>query len=101
MPPDSRLHADDCELCEAAAITERYYSDDRCWVAECESCSVPMVVWRTHSPTPPSADRDAMLAALKATVSGLGLAADEIWIDEHMRTIPDHYHAHARRRPSW
>jgi hypothetical protein len=22
----------------------------------------------------------------------------EVWIDDHLRSIPDHYHAHARRR---
>ncbi len=101
MPPDPRPPTDGCELCEAAPMTERYHSDDRCWIAECESCSVPMVVWRTHSPTPPAEDRAAMLGVLTATVERLGLDADHIWIDEHMRTIPDHYHAHARRRPSW
>jgi hypothetical protein len=23
------------------------------------------------------------------------------WIDDTLRSIPDHYHAHARRRPDW
>jgi hypothetical protein len=27
--------------------------------------------------------------------------ADEIWIDENMRSIPTHYHAHARPRSAF
>jgi hypothetical protein len=26
------------------------------------------------------------------------LMGGELWIDDHLRSIPDHYHAHARRR---
>ena len=36
-----------CELCEAARLTTWYHEDDVCWVADCEICAVPMVVWRT------------------------------------------------------
>ena len=34
-------------------LTEWFYEDDECWVAECESCCVPMVVWKAHDPSPP------------------------------------------------
>ena len=46
-----------CELCEEARFTEWFHEDDLCWVAECDACSVPMVVWRHHSPDPPAAVR--------------------------------------------
>jgi hypothetical protein len=42
-----------CDLCEAAIITTRYFEDDDCWIADCEICLVPMVVWRTHDAAPP------------------------------------------------
>lgn len=42
-----------CELCEAAVLTTRYYDDDACWIADCEVCRVPMVVWRVHDAAPP------------------------------------------------
>ncbi|MBJ7261836.1 MAG: hypothetical protein JHD17_07975, partial [Acidimicrobiia bacterium] len=42
-----------CELCEEARITEWFYEDDDCWIAMCEICAVPMVVWRNHSNSPP------------------------------------------------
>jgi len=39
--------------CEAAVITTRYFQDDDCWIADCEICLVPMVVWTTHADSPP------------------------------------------------
>lgn len=90
----------DCELCEAAVVTTRYFEDDICWIADCEICLVPMVVWRTHSPSPPD---DVKVQLLES----LGRIADEVigtggWsFDDHMRNIPDHYHAHARRPYFW
>ena len=86
----------DCELCEAAALTERFHDDDTCWVAECESCSVPMIVWRSHDADPPD-DIRAMLHARLAAVVAQHFDG-EIWIDDNLRSIPTHYHAHARPR---
>jgi hypothetical protein len=88
-----------CELCEAAQLTTWYYSDDLCWVAECEICEVPMVVWRRHAIDPPPDVLEKML-------EHLGRTADEVlgegnWsVDSVMRQIPDHFHAHARD-PNW
>ena len=85
-----------CELCEAVPFTRQYSSDDICWVAECESCSVPMVVWRPHGTEPDETTLAHMLAALgRAATECFG--ADGRWfLDRHMRQIPDHFHAHAR-----
>jgi hypothetical protein len=89
----------ECELCEAARITEWFYEDDTCWVADCEICAVPMVVWKQHGKEPPDDDVAHMLAQL-------GRVADErlgagVWsFDRLMRQIPDHFHAHARD-PDW
>lgn len=85
-----------CELCDAVPYTERFHDDDLCWIAECESCSVPMVVWRTHRPDPPAEIRRLLHERLRSVVDEV--FDDEVWIDEVMRTIPGHYHAHARRR---
>jgi hypothetical protein len=82
-----------CELCTAARITPWYYEDELCWIAECEICEVPMVVWRTHGTTPPAPQREHMLDRLRE-VAATQFGA--IYIDEHMRNIPDHYHAHGR-----
>jgi hypothetical protein len=83
-----------CELCQAARFTEWFYEDDECWIAECESCAVPMVVWRVHDPAPPD-DVKARLHARLAAVMAAVFADDHV-VDDNLRTIPEHYHAHAR-----
>jgi hypothetical protein len=83
----------DCPLCEAARITPWFHEDDICWIAECEICSTPMVVWRHHGVVPPTEHRDHMMERLAAIADEhLG----EHWVDGHMRNIPNHFHAHAR-----
>ena len=44
-----------CDLCRAARITPWHHEDDICWIAECDVCDVPMVVWRYHGTEPPAA----------------------------------------------
>ena len=88
-----------CELCEATPFTEWFHSDELCWIAECDSCFVPMVVWRTHHPTPPPEIRQELHDRLTAVMESRD--AGPFWIDDTLRSIPDHYHAHARRRPDW
>jgi len=80
-------------------MTTWWFEDDVCWVAECESCSVPMVVWKMHDPNPSSEVTAMMLDRLRVVADEYG--PDNYWIDDTLRTIPDHYHAHARRRPAW
>jgi hypothetical protein len=85
-----------CDLCEAAKMTPWYYEDDVCWIAECEICDVPMVVWKVHDPLPApeiKAEMHQRLALVVATHFSY-----EHYVDDNMRNIPDHYHAHARRR---
>ena len=82
-----------CELCAAARITPWYYEDEVCWIAECEICETPMVVWRNHGVQPPPAELEHMHARLR------DVAAEHfgpIYVDDFMRNIPDHYHAHGR-----
>ncbi|MEY4366197.1 MAG: hypothetical protein RLZZ305_1541 [Actinomycetota bacterium] len=86
----------ECELCEAARMTEWFHEDDEMWIAECEACGVPMVVWRTHDPHPPE-DVKARLHARLLEIVDVHWDMD-VRIDDNMRTIPDHYHAHARPR---
>ena len=86
-----------CELCEAARITPWYHEDDVCWVAECESCFTPVVVWRGHGAAPPDDAVDHMIGALEKVATEM-YGPDRFYIDRIMRQIPDHFHAHARRR---
>ena len=84
---------DGCDLCRAAKITPWFHEDEICWIAECEICEVPMVVWRSHGTEPSAEQRQHMMARLRdVAVERVG----EFWVDDHMRNIPDHFHAHAR-----
>ena len=86
-----------CELCQASRLTPWHHEDDICWVADCEACDVPMVVWRRHGADPPGAEREHMLARLAEVAAAL-LGPDGFRLDPVMRQIPDHFHAHARVR---
>ena len=55
---------------------------------------MPMVVWREHGVTPPEATLAHMHAQLAAVVAEH--FTFEHYVDDNMRNIPDHYHAHAR-----
>ena len=92
--PSSDVHDPDCDLCKAEQYTHWYYEDQLCWIADCEVCSVPMVVWRPHGTEPTEAEREHMLAALSA--AGNARFGDAFDLDTNMRQIPDHWHAHAR-----
>lgn len=88
-------HDPDCELCEAARFTHWYFEDDLCWVADCEVCATPMVVWKQHGTEPPPDDVAAMLARL-VEAGEQRFGPDGGRVDQVMRQIPDHFHAHYR-----
>jgi hypothetical protein len=85
-----------CELCEAAQITPWFRDDELCWVAECEACEVPMVVWKVHDPCPPDDIKQELHRRLGEIITEH--FAYEHYIDDNLRSIPTHYHAHARPR---
>jgi hypothetical protein len=52
-----------------------------------------MVVWRWHGTDVPEADRDHMLARLADAAAAV---FEGHYVDDNMRNIPGHFHAHAR-----
>jgi hypothetical protein len=84
----------DCDLCRAERLSEWFHEDDECWIAECTICDTPMVVWRQHDPSPPPDVRSRLHERLARVV--VAHFDFEHYVDDHMRRIPDHYHAHAR-----
>ena len=63
--------------------------------ADCEVCVVPMVVWRNHGVEPSADELEHMKAQL--TAAGDARFGPGEWsLDDNMRQIPDHFHAHAR-----
>lgn len=84
-----------CDLCRAEQFTHWYFEDDTCWIADCEVCSVPMVVWKPHGTEPADEVVEHMLACL-TTAAAERFGESEFHLDTNMRQIPDHWHAHAR-----
>lgn len=82
-----------CELCEAAPITRRYHEDGICWIADCKSCGVPVVVYREHGVMPPARHLKHMVGLLK--LCGRPSRSGH-YVDFKRRTIPQHWHAHLR-----
>ena len=90
----SRSTVDGCDLCTAARITPWFHEDELCWIAECEICATPMVVLRWHERAPDEDVKAELHARLAAVVAEH--FTFEHYVDDNMRNIPDHYHAHAR-----
>jgi hypothetical protein len=89
-----------CDLCEAARMSRWYHEDGTCWVADCEACDVPIVVWNEHGAEPGAGEVDHMLSQLARVAAGR-FGESGYSIDRVMRQIPDHFHAHARDRNRW
>jgi hypothetical protein len=59
-----------------------------------------MVVWTTHDVAPPEDVKDRLRLAL-SVVADEEFGVGNWSYDDHMRNIPDHYHAHARPPYFW
>jgi hypothetical protein len=59
-----------------------------------------MVVWTTHADSPPEDVKFRLHSAL-TVVADAEFGAGNWSYDDHMRNIPDHYHAHARPPYFW
>lgn len=70
------------------------------WVADCEVCAVPMMVWWDHGPIAPDEVRERLLAELTGAADDR-FGAGNWKLDTTMRQVPDHYHAHARDDDWW
>ena len=80
----------DCGLCHLVP-EDMMYQDDICAIVKCKSCDVPMVVLKRHDPNGTEAEVEHMKRVLicfrrKGTQ----------YIDEQMRSIPEHKHIHLR-----
>ncbi len=89
-----------CPLCQMEKTTNWYHEEDRFVIMDCDTCDVPMGVWREHG-----LDLDLKDPEYVRMLDMLGEVADRVlgegkwWLDPIMRSIPGHHHAHAR--PNW
>lgn len=99
--PTDRAGAEpSCELCAADRFTHWYHEDNDGWIADCEACGVPMVVWHGHGDEPPAEVIERLIAAL-TEVADARFGPDGWRLDRQMRQVPDHFHAHARDHDWW
>lgn len=78
-----------CPLCERWVVTTVHFEDHNVWITDCASCGVPMAVLKRHTADPLDSEREMVRNLLAGLFPGRTF-------DERMRTIPGHYHAHAR-----
>lgn len=84
-----------CSLCYARRLTHRYFEDDFCWIADCDTCKVPMIVLKRHTMQVSLAEHERLVEAL-SKVADLTLGIDSYIIDTKQKKIRDHLHYHAR-----
>jgi hypothetical protein len=84
-----------CLLCALEERTPWYTATPRWVILQCDTCGVPMAVWREHTEAIPEAEKAAMLAEL-SRVADRELGPGSWWLDSVRRMIPEHPHWHAR-----
>ena len=77
----------ECPLCKAERKTRWYYEDELVWVADCETCGIPMIVWREHTMTVP-------LSGLIHMCMVIGKLFGNARVRVKQRKIKDHLHWH-------
>ena len=75
-----------CELCRAEQITPWLYEDALCWVALCDTCYVPMMVFKPHR-EPDEEEQERMVEIARRLYPKAYL---RFW----RGLIPDHFHFH-------
>jgi hypothetical protein len=84
-----------CPLCTLERRTHWYTETAQWAIVQCDTCGVPMAVWRAHTEEIPEDEKAAMLAEL-ARVADRELGEGRWWLDGVRRMIPAHPHWHAR-----
>ncbi len=87
MDQDNHCEYDEkCDLCRAEKITEWLYEDHLCWIAYCDTCCVPMMVFKPHR-EPNKEEFDLMVGIARRLYPQADL---RFWRGR----IPDHFHFH-------
>lgn len=84
-----------CLLCTLERRTDWYVEAPQWVILQCDTCGVPMAVWRAHTEEIPEIEQQVMLAAL-SQIADRELGEGQWWLDSIRRMIPEHPHWHAR-----
>ena len=89
-----------CDLCKLERLTNVYVDNEALIIMDCDSCLVPMAVWKEHTMDIPEPDEQMMKAFL--TEYGKQFYKNQSFvIDTNQREILDHIHWHARSEQDW
>ena len=87
-----------CDLCLLKRKINVYIDNEYFIIMDCDSCHVPMIVWREHTMDVPDPDKQMMKAFLTEVANQFYESWDGkgYFIDKNQREIFDHIHWHAR-----
>ena len=89
-----------CDLCLLKRKTNVYLDNEYFIIMDCDSCQVPMIVWKEHTMDVPDPDKQMMKAFL-IEVSNQFYEDKSYFIDKTQRDVLDHIHWHARSEQDW
>ena len=84
-----------CDLCKLERRTNVYEDNKALIIMDCDSCNVPMAVWKEHTMHIDKMDESIMRGML-VDVGYEFYNGDSFRIDTVQNEIPDHLHWHAR-----
>ena len=75
-----------------------YIDNEYFIIMDCDSCQVPMIVWKEHTMDVPDPDKQMMKAFLTEVANQFYESWDGkgYFIDKNQRDVLDHIHWHAR-----
>ena len=85
----------DCDLCLLQRKRNVYIDNEYFIIMDCDSCRVPMVVWKEHTMDVPEPDEQMMEVFLIETAN-MFYEGKSYFIDKKQRAVLDHIHWHAR-----
>ena len=77
-----------CDLCVLKKKTKWYFENKDFAIIDCETCHIPMVVWKHHGIKPDKKKVQEMQEKAKE------IFGENITFRMLMRKIPEHYHFH-------
>jgi len=86
-----------CELCILENKTNIYIDDDLYIIMDCDSCFVPMMVWKDHTMSLPDPDIGVMLESQLSSCARMRWGDTPFFIDKKQRAVLEHLHWHARK----
>jgi len=85
----------ECALCVLKNRTHIYEENNKFIILDCDTCLVPMVVWKEHTMTISEEDNEIIEKFLKL-VANRKYGEDNYIITKDQRDVLDHIHWHAR-----